>query len=516
MFYSFTLPAGATDLDILLNMLSGSGNNVLQYAIWDACGGTEMFCNDFIAATGTTSVTGLTAGSSYILQVSSAETEVADFEIGLEANIPPCNAGDVSATLASTPITYCAGNTVNFETDGTEVLSAGQVYIWYLEDSGSGQLYGLVSNSGNNYSGDLEAVTDANSNPQQIVSLPPGTYDIFGAATDGTPTNSCLTSNIGTVTVLALNDPLCAPTCQVGDIAPAIANTTVTICHDGVITLQTDGNEVIPAGEEYLWVFVNQNTSAQTAVAIGPSYSGAINIDLGVGNELPAGTYDVYGALSDSSQTVVCGGVVTSSSFTLVILPTSDATCNPISCDITNLAPGAQTPCVASLNTYTQQVVVTFSDAPSTGMLEVNGQTFPIATSPQTVTLTGLDSDGAAVNVTASFTDETTCILTQNNLFVAPAACGSVGIQDLDLNALQIYPNPSKGMFNVAFDLASSKDINIKVISILGKELYRFEANNINGQFNHLVDLQDAIAGVYFVVISEGNKQSAHKIVIKK
>jgi len=53
----------------------------------------------------------------------------------------------------------------------------------------------------------------------------------------------------------------------------------------------------------------------------------------------------------------------------------------------------------------------------------VNGQTFAIGTSPQSVTLTGLVANGAAVNVTASFSADTGCFRTETALFTAPARC---------------------------------------------------------------------------------------------
>ncbi|PIY09069.1 MAG: hypothetical protein COZ18_08995 [Flexibacter sp. CG_4_10_14_3_um_filter_32_15] len=92
-------------------------------------------------------------------------------------------------------------------------------------------------------------------------------------------------------------------------------------------------------------------------------------------------------------------------------------------CDITNITAGTQTACDPTTNQYTQQVTVTYANEPSSGNLVVNGQAFPLTTSPQTVTLTGLDSDGAAVDATATFSSNATCPFTATALFTAPAAC---------------------------------------------------------------------------------------------
>ena len=92
-------------------------------------------------------------------------------------------------------------------------------------------------------------------------------------------------------------------------------------------------------------------------------------------------------------------------------------------CSTSDLAAGTQTACNPATNTYPQEVIVTFANPPASGNLVVNGQSFAIGTSPQTVTLTGLTANGANVNVTASFSANTQCSRTVNALFMAPARC---------------------------------------------------------------------------------------------
>ncbi len=75
----------------------------------------------------------------------------------------------------------------------------------------------------------------------------------------------------------------------------------------------------------------------------------------------------------------------------------------PASCTIDNVTIGTQSTCNTSNNTYTQDVQISFTNPPASGTLDVNGQSFPIGTSPQTVTLTGLAADGNIVNFTAAF-----------------------------------------------------------------------------------------------------------------
>ena len=92
------------------------------------------------------------------------------------------------------------------------------------------------------------------------------------------------------------------------------------------------------------------------------------------------------------------------------------------SCDITNMS-ATQGACDPATNTYSAEITVTYSNAPVSGTLDVNGQSFSITASPQTITLTGLVSDGNPVDVTANFSADPTCTLTTNALFIAPIPC---------------------------------------------------------------------------------------------
>ncbi len=83
-----------------------------------------------------------------------------------------------------------------------------------------------------------------------------------------------------------------------------------------------------------------------------------------------------------------------------------------------------QSACDANTNTYSQDLIVTYTNAPTTGYLVVNGQNFPITESPQAITLTGLLADGQDVEVNADFTDGYKSVyLSGDTVFTAPENC---------------------------------------------------------------------------------------------
>lgn len=95
----------------------------------------------------------------------------------------------------------------------------------------------------------------------------------------------------------------------------------------------------------------------------------------------------------------------------------------PVLCSLGEVVTLNQTACNPLTNTYTQVLQVTYENAPETGNLVVNGVSFPITGSPQTVSLTNLTSDGAPVDVNVSFSENLDCSLTAPALFTAPESC---------------------------------------------------------------------------------------------
>jgi hypothetical protein len=172
-------------------------------------------------------------------------------------------------------------------------------------------------------------------------------------------------------------------------------------------------------------------TVTLTLSAIGDQWAGLFVLD-----DCPAGTPTCIASGTNSESTAditfSTPALVAGTAYKIVITnygtPNSttfclDAKVNPTICAMTALAAGSQAPCNPADNTYAQDVTVTFTDPPGTGMLDVNGQLFAIGVSPQTVTLTGLNSDGVDVDVTAAFTDDLLCTFTSLALFTAPVAC---------------------------------------------------------------------------------------------
>ena len=84
----------------------------------------------------------------------------------------------------------------------------------------------------------------------------------------------------------------------------------------------------------------------------------------------------------------------------------------------------------------------------------------------------------------------------------------------LKVSEMNLYPNPSSGMFKIEFEPEKKGETNIVVSDINGKELFRDRYNG-EGQYQKELDLSSEKNGIYFVQISQGKKQHTKKIVIQ-
>jgi len=75
-------------------------------------------------------------------------------------------------------------------------------------------------------------------------------------------------------------------------------------------------------------------------------------------------------------------------------------------------------------------------------------------------------------------------------------------------SALTIYPNPTKDVVTINFEILALQDININIINSLGQKVYASAFNNYIGTLNEKVDLASFSEGLYFVKITNNEGES--------
>ena len=91
----------------------------------------------------------------------------------------------------------------------------------------------------------------------------------------------------------------------------------------------------------------------------------------------------------------------------------------------------------------------------------------------------------------------------------------ATGISSNDFNGfdLEVSPNPSNGIIRLTFNSSVSENYIVEVKSVLGQVVYRENLSNYSGKYIHDVDLKQYGSGLYFISLTNSDKQTVKRIV---
>ena len=186
--------------------------------------------------------------------------------------------------------------------------------------------------------------------------------------------------------------------------------------------------------------------------------------------------------------------------------------CDPNACDIsdietTNISPCNDngTPGDGSDDFFTADVTVTFENAPATGTLEITGDgtaSVSVAglTSPHTFVGVQMPSDGGAIDLTATFSEDGACTLNDTNTGTAPEPCVTAGVgENAALSGVSIYPNPADATISLS---NLKEEYNVAIYNMLGQKVKEQHVDASNSSIN----IQDLSFGVYVLKFEDFNK----------
>lgn len=90
----------------------------------------------------------------------------------------------------------------------------------------------------------------------------------------------------------------------------------------------------------------------------------------------------------------------------------------------------------------------------------------------------------------------------------------ALSVDTSQLTDFSIYPNPSKGNFNIQFDNRTSNEIKVNVFDMRGRTIFENKYSN-QATFNENIQLNNAQAGVYLVSVTDGTQKIVKRIVIE-
>ena len=80
---------------------------------------------------------------------------------------------------------------------------------------------------------------------------------------------------------------------------------------------------------------------------------------------------------------------------------------------------------------------------------------------------------------------------------------------------VSIYPNPNTGSFTVSIAGNTQESIEIDVFNVLGEDVFKSKAENVNGAYSKEITLSTIAKGIYTVRIKTGSKLYHKKIIVE-
>ncbi len=123
---------------------------------------------------------------------------------------------------------------------------------------------------------------------------------------------------------------------------------------------------------------------------------------------------------------------------------------------------------------------------------------------------------GSSCTVTTDQFTNRTLVVTQD--IILPVVCWNycmscdlVALEQDELSALTIYPNPSNGQINIQ-GATSAEEVTVTVTDAQGRVVFAVVSNG--AAMNEQINLENMGAGIYFVRLASNNAQRVERIVI--
>jgi hypothetical protein len=89
------------------------------------------------------------------------------------------------------------------------------------------------------------------------------------------------------------------------------------------------------------------------------------------------------------------------------------------------------------------------------------------------------------------------------------------GVESLaDGTSLELYPNPTSDVINVAFNGSKTQNLTVRVVNMNGQLVYSDAVGQYTGQYKNTIDLSNVAKGVYFVQLITDQGTINRKVVL--
>ena len=83
------------------------------------------------------------------------------------------------------------------------------------------------------------------------------------------------------------------------------------------------------------------------------------------------------------------------------------------------------------------------------------------------------------------------------------------------INNLEIYPNPSRDVFNVSFTSETKQSIEVRVVNLIGEIIFMETLENFEGEYTKSLNLSEYSKGVYLLELDTDNGIVNKKLILQ-
>jgi hypothetical protein len=100
-------------------------------------------------------------------------------------------------------------------------------------------------------------------------------------------------------------------------------------------------------------------------------------------------------------------------------------------------------------------------------------------------------------------------------IFWSQPAAGSRAEGGTAINNLDVYPNPSRDIFNVTFTSEDAQDLKVRILNVIGEELINEDLQQFIGEYTKQIDLTNNAKGIYFLEIETDDGVINKKLILQ-
>ena len=100
-------------------------------------------------------------------------------------------------------------------------------------------------------------------------------------------------------------------------------------------------------------------------------------------------------------------------------------------------------------------------------------------------------------------------------IFWSQPGGGAKIASDVAIDNLDIYPNPSRDIFNIVFESRDKQNLSLRIVNVLGEEVYKESMQEFEGQYFKSIDLNTYNKGIYLLEINTNQGIINKKLILQ-